>query len=224
MQNIGQKMKNNKNHTISSVLFILLLIPISVYGADTQTAKGIYPNIMDMFAHFSRFNEPILRLISVCSYIIGIFIGLKGFLSLVERSKNPNISLSRPIVGIFISVFFIALPTFIESIKRFLFGGSIANCANSPMGDAIDGVSLFIAIIGYISVMRGLIGLHRSTYGENGFVDKSLIKIFGGVMCIHIKLTMIFFANTFGWDESLFVKECQVTGFPKGGATNNSNF
>lgn len=152
----------------------------------------------------------LLGLLEAICYVGGLAIMIASLLRLSRLQQNETKG------GIFVSmaiaVILIASPTMISSVAVTLFGSTDCSAGNfyqymdkcqSRTSSIYAPVLSFVQFYGFYSFVRGWFLVNRSA--KPGAPDPDGLKVKGashilfGVLCIHIKETLMVLGNTFGF-------------------------
>lgn len=186
----------------SAFLALALLLVPSV--ALAQTA----PSLDQMFANFSSSAVAFMNLVRWMALPVGLYISFRGLLSLKEYTESGGrVKLSTPIflgaIGATLIVFPVATNIATETLALGAASGTQLSRVPSGGGNAavaagLEGVLLFVKLIGHISFFRGFLILKGVAEGaQQASVGRALTHILGGAACINIDTTIEVLVNTF---------------------------
>lgn len=189
---------------LMTILFLILPLT-AVYAIDI--------NLNTMLAALKSNAEPIIALTKTIAYVMGFWLAISGIqdLKVIGHSRGFGMSpesgqLSRPLMRFGIGVALIYFPSTIDLAVSTLWGSSsileYQVTSSDPFGPAKEGAVALIKIIGYISFVRGLIILSRSTShqgSQQGTIGKGIVHLIGGILAINIGATIEVIKNSLGF-------------------------
>lgn len=186
-------------------LVLALLLLAAPVLASAQSA----PNLAQMFANFSSSATELSKMLMGLSYLLGFIITGIGLFRLKEYSEaGGRIKFSQPMFIIFAGAMLFAAPGMIDTTTQTLsLGHSLEGqlLANPDVGStsipgldqALQGVLLFVKLIGNIAFIRGLLMLKDIGEGKQGAgMGRALTHLIGGAMAINIGVTISMLAAT----------------------------
>jgi len=190
---------------------VLLLIALSPSMAWAQSSA---PSIDQMFANFAESSVKLMNLVRWMGLPIGLYISGLALLRLKEYSESGSrTKLSTPILLAVIGSLLISFPFTATIATQTLALGEATGTSLSqvPSGGgapgvaaALEGVLLFVKLVGHIAFFRGFLILKGVAEGAQGAsVGRALTHIFGGAAAININATVAILANTFAPGMSL---------------------
>ena len=153
-----------------------------------------------IMANFVRdLSGPVKYAVAIFSYIIGILFGMVGIGRLLRLDSGPKTALSTGTFGIFItSALLLLFAQFVVTIQITLFGiagesvtSALAYNFGAPdlmarANNALNAVVGFIGIVGYISVLRGLLMVRSFADGDEKDISPAIIHMIGGAIAINL--------------------------------------
>lgn len=188
-----------------SRLLLLAFLLASPSLAFAQTA----PSIDEMFANFSSSAVALMTLVRWMALPVGLFISYRALMSLKEYadSGGRQVKLSTPIMLAALGAVLIAFPVATNIATETLALGAATGTSLSrvPAGGgapgvqaALEGIMLFVKLVGHIAFFRGFLILKGVAEGAQGqSVGRALTHIFGGAAAINIGATINILSNTF---------------------------
>lgn len=173
---------------------------------STSSAYAQGTNIASMFANFVGSLNQILDLVQYSGYLIGIFLVMGSVYKLAQLGQGQGqITIKTPLVMFFVGVAIFALTGSVAIMTQTMAMGAGPGELLAPatagmdatMAQALQGVLLFIRLVGYIAFIRGFLLLNQYGQGKDGALGKGLIHIFGGIAAINITITAKILGNTF---------------------------
>ena len=166
------------------------------------------PSIDQMFANFSEASIALMRLVRWTALPIGLFITFVALLRFKEYTESGGrIKLSTPIFLALIGATLIAFPVATDVATETLSLGPASGTSLSrvPSGGgapgvaaALQGVLLFVKLVGHIAFFRGFLLLKGVAEGnQQATIGRALTHIFGGAAAINIDTTVEMLVNTF---------------------------
>lgn len=185
----------NQTKILLLVLTATLLMPSQAF------AQGV--TIGSMFANFSGSVLAIIKLIKVAAYIIGVFL-VVGSIFKFSQLGQGQVQAKTPLIMFFSGIGIFALTGTVSlAMQTMAMGSGPGDILMPSTGGgastqaAIQGVMLFIRMIGYIAFIRGWLLLNQNAQGKEGTIGRALTHIFGGVAAINVAWTAKMLANTF---------------------------
>jgi hypothetical protein len=192
--------KNNKNNNYWAILglTVLMLMPLE------SQAAGMSAGVDAMFANFRDSSVALTRLIKYISYIIVLFFVINSIHKFSQLGSNQQLTPKVPITMFFVGVSIFSLTSVVNMATATMAMGAGPGTILMPSGPAfgavtaagLQGVFLFIRLVGYIAFIRGFLLLNQAGQGKDGTVGRGLTHIFGGVAAINITITAKILANT----------------------------
>lgn len=190
--------KNNKNNNYWAMLGVasLMLMPLESHAMSV--------GVDAMFANFSASSVALTRLVKYVSYIIGLFFVVNAILKFSQLGSNQQLTPKVPLTMFFVGISIFSLTSVVNMATATMAMGSGPGAVLMPSGPAfgavtaagLQGVFLFIRLVGYIAFIRGWLLLNQAGQGKEGTVGRGLTHIFGGVAAINITVTAKILANT----------------------------
>lgn len=167
-------------------------------------------NIGTMFSNSSDTWVEGIQLSRGVSYIAGIILSCAALFRLKEEASshtNQRHGVKAPIILFCVGAFLISLPGTIDTATETLSLGdnsamNLLSQTHTDTGDAqvesaINGVLLFIKLIGHISFIRGFFLLKDFGNGKDGTFGRAITHILGGALAINIETTVGILSATF---------------------------
>lgn len=184
-----------------SVVLFLMAVPSLAFA---QSA----PSLDQMFINFKDSSIAVMQLMRWLALPLGLFISGLALIRLKEYSEGGGrTKLSTPILLAVIGATLISFPiaTNIATETMALGAATGTELSRVPSGGgapgaaaALEGVLLFVKMIGHIAFLRGFLILKGVAEGsQNQTVGKALTHILGGAAAININATVEILANTF---------------------------
>jgi hypothetical protein len=173
--------------------------------AQAQTA----PNLAQMFANFGGSAVSLINLAVGSAFVIGLCITGVGLMRLKKYSENNGqMSISQPLIILFVGMALVATPGFIDTATETLSLGTntgtsvlavnVAGSSVPGMDAAIQGVLLFVKLVGHLAFIRGFLILKDVGEGKgHATMGRALTHIFGGAAAININATIAMLGATF---------------------------
>jgi len=194
-------MKNGRNILLVIIISLLGIIPL-----DSNASPVV--GVDDMFARFSSSSIALTELVKYAAYIIGIYLVVGSVFKFSKLGNNGGYSRITPRVPLtmfFVGVSLFALTSSVDVVKNTMLMGSGPGSILMPSASgsgvasaALQGVLLFIRLVGYIAFVRGWLLLNQAGLGRDGVIGRGLTHLGGGVAAINIETTAKILANTFG--------------------------
>ncbi len=184
---------------ISFILTIALLPEISF----AQT------NIGTMFANFRTSAQALTVLIQTTAYVIGVALVIGSVYKLSQMSNaQGQITFKQPLFMFISGISIFALTGVVSIASQSLAMGTGPGAILLPTGGgitastgaAIQGILIFIRLVGYIAFIRGFLLLNQygqGGQGGQGALGRALTHIAGGAAAINIQVTAKILVNTF---------------------------
>lgn len=184
-----------------SVVLFLMAVPSLAFA---QSA----PSLDQMFINFKDSSIAVMQLMRWLALPLGLFISGLALIRLKEYSEGGGrTKLSTPILLAVIGATLISFPiaTNIATETMALGAATGTELSRVPSGGgapgaaaALEGVLLFVKMIGHIAFLRGFLILKGVAEGsQNQTVGKALTHILGGAAAININATVEILANSF---------------------------
>lgn len=202
-------MKNkNKNKNKNLILNIILFSSLVLLTGNANAAPGIGT----MFSNFSASSIALSKLVQYSSFIIGLFLVLNSIFKFSQLGSNPQLSPKTPIVMFFVGIGIFTLTNSVNMVlSTMALGAAPAADWVPPVNGsmpaeakaAIEGVLLFIRLVGYISFIRGWLLINQYGNGKEGTLGRGLTHLAGGVAAINANITAKILANSFAPGSNL---------------------
>lgn len=198
-------MKNPAILFIKSALLALTL----TYTLPSLAATSI-PDIGQMFANLSSSSILLMRLVSGCAFVAGIYLAYRSAMAFKEYADGGGRTQLKTPFGIMLAAtLMIAFPGTInmatetlslgQNTGSVLSEGGGGGGAVGMMSAALTGVLLFVKLVGHIAIFRGILMLKKIAEGQQGAeVGRALTHIFGGAAAVNINATISLLANSVG--------------------------
>lgn len=177
----------------------------SVSSAFAQTTG--MPDLGTMFANFSSSSIALTQLARVVAFAAGVYFLILSLVRLKQHAESNGREgkLSGVFIIFVVSIFLIVFPTTLNIASNTLALGNSAGSQLSSSGGggsaglsgAMEGVILFIQLIGHIGFIRGLFILKGIGDGDrNASLGKAVVFLIGGAAAINIQATVGILAAT----------------------------
>lgn len=184
-----------------SVLLFLMAVPSLAFA---QSA----PSLDQMFINFKDSSIAVMQLMRWLALPLGLFISGLALIRLKEYSEGGGrTKLSTPILLAVIGATLISFPIATNIATETMALGAatgtelsrVPSAGGAPgAAAALEGVLLFVKMIGHIAFLRGFLILKGVAEGnQNQTVGKALTHILGGAAAININATVEILANSF---------------------------
>ncbi len=194
--------------------FVSLLVVLFLLTPSLAWAQSSAPSLDTMFANFADSSVKLMNLVRWAALPIGLYISGLALVRLKDYSESGGrIKLSTPLLLMAIGAMLISFPfTANIATQTLALGDSTGNSLSQvPSGGgapgvaaALEGVLLFVKLVGHIAFFRGFLILKGVAEGQQGAgVGRALTHIFGGAAAININATIDILANTFAPGMSL---------------------
>lgn len=185
---------------------IALLVVLALLPSLAMAQQA--PSIDQMFSNFGSSSVALMTLVRWMALPVGLFISFKALLSLKEYAEaGSRTRLSTPIGLALVGAFLILFPWATNVATQTIALGSATGTQLSrvPAGGgapgvqaALEGVMLFVKLVGHIAFFRGFLLLKGVAEGnQQATIGRALTHIFGGAAAINIGATVNMLANTF---------------------------
>lgn len=198
-----------KNPAILFLKSAFLALTIT-HALPSLAATGI-PDIGQMFANLSSSSITLMKLVSGCAFVAGIFLAYRSAVAFKEYADGGGRTQLKTPFGIMLAAtLMIAFPGTINMATETLSlgqntgsilseGGGGGGGAVGMMSAALTGVLLFVKLVGHIAIFRGILMLKKIAEGQQGAeVGRALTHIFGGAAAVNINATINLLANSVG--------------------------
>ena len=186
-----------------------LLALASLILLSSQAHAGVH-GIDDMFASFASSAASLIYLVVGGGFLLGLIVSFKAALSLKEYSESGGrTSFKTPMTLAVVGALLVALPGTINMATETMALGANTGLAvfdvggsdTMPgLGAAMQGVLLFVKLIGHIAIVRGLLIFKKAGEGgQGGEVGRGLTHILGGAAAVNINKTIEILAATVGF-------------------------
>lgn len=195
-------MNNKKN---IKILFILTLLLASITNANAAVT------LSSMAANFSASGLVLIKLVQYSAYLIGLFLVIGSIFKFVKLGEDHHLTPKVPLMMFFTGIGIFALTGTISIVSQTMAMGSgpgdilapTTSGLNATTGAAIQGVLIFIRLVGYIAFIRGWLLLNESAHGKEGVISRGLTHIGGGIAAINLTIFAHILVNTFAPGMSL---------------------
>lgn len=194
----------------SSVARVLLqmsmtmLLAVATQNAMAQSSTA--GSIETMFANASTTWVAFINLARGVSFLAGILIAGAGLIKLKDVGDGRT-QLKTPIWMAIIGAALVAMPASIDTVTQTLSLGSntgtqlLSQSSSSSIpgvSDALNGILLFVKLLGHLAFFRGLLILKDYGSDKQGAgLGRGLTHLFGGAAAININATTSLIASTF---------------------------
>lgn len=198
-------MKNPAILFLKSAIFALTV----TYALPTLAATSI-PDIGQMFSNLSSSSITLMKLVSGCAFVVGIYLAYRSAMAFKEYADGGGRTQLKTPFGIMLAAtLMIAFPGTINMATETLALGQNTGSVLSESGggggavgmmsSALTGVLLFVKLVGHIAIFRGILMLKKIAEGQQGAeVGRALTHIFGGAAAVNINATINLLANSVG--------------------------
>lgn len=194
-----------------AILFLKsAFLALTITHALPGLAATSIPDIGQMFANLSSSSITMMKLVSGCAFVVGIFLAYRSAIAFKEYADGGGRTQLKTPFGIMLAAtLMIAFPGTInmatETLSLGQNTGSILSesggggGATGMMSAALTGVLLFVKLVGHIAIFRGILMLKKIAEGQQGAeVGRALTHIFGGAAAVNINATINLLANSVG--------------------------
>lgn len=164
-----------------------------------QSTGGQIPNLGQMFANFSSSAVALTKLVQVVAFAVGAYFLILSLVKVKQAAESGGreAKFSGAMMIFVASIFLMVLPTTINIVTGStgitnssggggLFGYSGGN-GLPDMSGAMNGIILFIELVGNITFVRGLINIKKMGEGNRDVTGlRVIIELVFGLACIHI--------------------------------------
>lgn len=197
---------------------IRIIITLALLAANTafaQSAGGSGGNmnlIQSLINGQDFFAEAASMLATSASWLIGIFLTIRGIYKLAQHSAMPQqVPLNVPLSSIIIGAMFVYFGMSFETIQTSIFTASTTGGGNILMPgvgnsgfqrfgqQGVNAVLVFMKLVGIVAFMRGLLQLKAAGEGKDGMVGRALTHIAGGAIAFNGLTFAKMVGSTFGW-------------------------
>lgn len=166
-------------------------------------------NIGTMFANFRVSAQALITLVQTTSYVIGVALVIGSVYKLSQMSNSQGqITFKQPLFMFISGISIFALTGTVSIASQSLAMGTgpgaillpTGGGINAATGQAIQGIMIFIRLIGYIAFIRGFLLLNQygqGGQGGQGALSRALTHIAGGAAAINIQIAAKILVNTF---------------------------
>lgn len=198
-------MKNPAILFLKSAILALTL----TYALPGLAATSI-PDIGQMFSNLSSSSITLMKLVSGCAFVAGIYLAYRSAMAFKEYADGGGRTQLKTPFGIMLAAtLMIAFPGTINMATETLALGQNTGSVLSESGggggavgmmsSALTGVLLFVKLVGHIAIFRGILMLKKIAEGQQGAeVGRALTHIFGGAAAVNINATISLLANSVG--------------------------
>ncbi len=183
------------------LLGLLVLAPVAAMAAPTLGGGGgllptAVPDVVTMLLTLDESFPNLMRMTAGLSYLFGFGIMTKAVWELKKYgmgvSTTAQNDLRPTIMELCVGVALVFLPSTLKTLLATVYGtDAITGYKHLPDSSwqvASDTLIIFVAFIGLVAVVRGLLHLHKASSGQsqqNGFA-KGIIHLVGGVLSLNI--------------------------------------
>ncbi len=185
-----------------SILLGLLLSSISG-GAFAQ--GGNFTGIDTMIVNLSQNTAGLISMTEAISYVIGLFLVIKGIFKLAEHSKtNGQVPLSKPILLVVIGICMMLIGNSLDVVTETFYTSANPGGFLAPTGVAANYTAVyksmftFLKFVGLFSFVRGFLLLAKAVETGQDLTAKGLTHIVGGMMLYHSYYTVKLLAGSTG--------------------------
>ncbi|MCS5708318.1 hypothetical protein CC99x_005305 [Candidatus Berkiella cookevillensis] len=173
-------------------------------------------NLESAFSALTSSFYSLEKMLLVLSYIIGLFLVLRGLMMYRAFANQTYGSAQRgeiagPMVFLIVGIMLIYLPSTMNASLQTIFGtseiGQLSSLASYQSTDSSENwlnlQNIFIKylkLVGFIAFLRGWIILSKMGHpgAQPGSIGKGITHIFGGVVLINLVDTINILGHTFG--------------------------
>lgn len=186
-------------------LVMAALLAISTQTVMAQTSTTSAGSIETMFANASTSWVAFMNLARGVSFLAGILIAGAGLIKLKDVGDGRT-QLKTPIWMAVIGAALVAMPASIDTITETMSLGtntgtallSQSSSSIAGVGEALNGILLFVKLLGHLAFFRGLLILKDYGSDKQGAgLGRGLTHLFGGAAAINIEATTALLASTF---------------------------
>ncbi|WP_234774541.1 hypothetical protein [Paraburkholderia tropica] len=190
-----------------TIITLARLFLAAALAVGTQTAMAQSTgSIATAFSNASTSWVALINLTVGVSFLAGILISCVGLIKLKDVGDGRT-ALKTPLWMAVIGAALIAMPAWIDTMTQTMSLGtntgtqllSQAGSSSIPgMGDAMNGILLFVKLLGHLAFFRGLLILKDYGSDKQGAgLGRGLTHLFGGAAAININATASMLASTF---------------------------
>lgn len=194
-----------------AILFLkAAVLALTVTHALPTLAATSIPDIGQMFSNLSSSSITLMKLVSGCAFVVGIYLAYRSAMAFKEYADGGGRTQLKTPFGIMLAAtLMIAFPGTINMATETLALGQNTGSVLSESGggggavgmmsSALTGVLLFVKLVGHIAIFRGILMLKKIAEGQQGAeVGRALTHIFGGAAAVNINATINLLANSVG--------------------------
>ena len=158
-----------------------------------------------MWENIFNNSNAILELLEPISHIIGLILLVKSIFKMAAASnKQPGATRSAALGLMIVSVLFLSLPSFIETLTETaaldkyssLFGMPSASKVNRDM---LVAIFAFLKVVGVIAIIRSFWLTKEMIEHNKNLVWPAFWHSVGGVLLFHMDKTIVLFADLLGF-------------------------
>ncbi|MDR1057207.1 MAG: hypothetical protein LBL17_01340 [Coxiellaceae bacterium] len=192
-------------------IIILTLLVLPLTSVEAQIDWNTMLNSLKSNA------GPIIRFIVATSYVIGLWFIISAVSELKKVGQSSYMqaqqsAIAEPLVKFIVGLLLLYLPTVIDVSVWTIWGHTAMGpegksymeyipSGGDPFGSIKAGSITIVRVVGYVSFVRGLIMLSRTSHAgsQPGTFGKGIIHMVGGILAINIVETIRVIGNTLGF-------------------------
>lgn len=160
-----------------------------------------------VFTNYKTIHDGLMDLLGKGAYLIGLFFTVFGIFKLKEMNETKKFGLNVPMSYIGTGTFILCIASSVDIMATTIYGAQggasflmpQVQGAGAQFKNAIEGVLLFVKLIGFVAFIRGWLFLQKAGLGKEGMIGRGLTHIFGGVMAMNAYATLKILQATFGF-------------------------
>jgi intracellular multiplication protein IcmC len=191
-------------------IFMAFISILSYGSAAFAQATTSLPNIdaAQMLVNLSNSVGSLMQLTTAISYVLGMFLVIKGIFALKEygehrtHGSSQQGSLKTALMLLLAGSLLIFLPSSVQTGTSTLWATTPSAIAyvtdtNDQWSQVISSVFLVVQLIGTIAFIRGIVILSHSGEGhQQGAFGRAMAHIVGGILCINMYAFITTVLNT----------------------------
>jgi intracellular multiplication protein IcmC len=192
-------------------LIVLFIVAVSVACVDTAIAADVsssnwtinFSSLDHMMDTLNSNMPAVVRFLVAVAYVSGIWLVVSAVVELriygQSRTMMPgNTSFTGPLAKFLVGIALMFFPNVVNISMWTLWGEGSASVLSYPTSTnaqwdpMIKGAVSLIRVLGYISIIRGLMMYTRASQhgAQPGMTGKATVHIIGGVLAVNIVQTM----------------------------------
>ena len=201
-------MESYFKYTKRAAIIFIVAILLPICGAS----YGLSVDLNSMLSALKDNAEPIIKFTMATAYVIGFWFIVSAIADIKKVgqsiSSQQQMGVSGPVVKMVIGALLLYLPSTID-VGIVTFWGSEGSNVVSYVADSGDlfapikeGAVAIVRVIGYISLVRGLVILSKSVEQgtQQGTFSKGITHVIGGILAINVVGTIRIIGNSLGID------------------------